>query len=850
MKPRYKSNINYHSHNRNSNPTSNEESKTNEKNKKVEKVFFENTQTSNENSKNQVNISSKNLNPLLQNNTKNENENKQNNLSNNSHTGTASFLTNNSTITNSKGVKQIRRNRYNKTYTQIQKEKTEYTSKSNDEHSNNNNSNLNASRRTNNNPNHTNNNYVNNNNNNNSIYERKKFDHSKCGHFKTNSGADAHNCLKPSAKHQEGQGRKTLIDSRNGSIDFDIKNDFNRVITQHSNFADNCFNSQNHFYASHRNNLQNNADNKTAKANRNNNKRSSVNSNNNNKNSNGNKSKSMNQDELMNNLLKINLTCGLIAPHQNFNMSSSIKNLLTETNRLNNNELNNYSSANNKNNSNQHINSNNNKYFKSSDNITDKYKTLDSPKSMQEINYLQSPKINTAKNNIANKSLKNTLMAKSLSSIESDNNDNNIYPMNTSNNLQSYKSNLNTSKRSNLREFQIYSDYDLQRRHAKMAFSNENFYKQKNNNKSIGTVNLPTMNKTDPNAFKAIKNLNSNKNTISFDLPSYAEKGDLSQGNYFNSNKSFEKYSSNINNSNSNNNNNNINSFPPQIKSVKFYEAASAASSENAPGAAVSRSIEKIYDYPKRENNNISFFNTIASPNNASSSTANKLIMPNAKTMNSASPRQTAADYNKSTENNRINNNNNNNIQKINFQSEKEKQFALAEEDEKLHLVQSPSRAAEYSYVSPKNNKREASKQSDHAYNNPRINSNNYNSTEGDQLTLIEEADEKIVGHISEENINLNSKDVKKHSSDKSLHSKRKVDNSFVSKQQQRKVHLSDKACEVDSKSGNKIGEHIENNNSSFAFVNEKGRNSESKDKGNYERQATQSKEVIFILFF
>jgi hypothetical protein len=733
MKPRHKSNLNYHSHNRENKPISNDQSNPSENTKRLKVLFDDlesksieviNKKNSEENSKNQ-NTQNNNF-ESEQNieNNNNFNSLKHNNLDN-SRTVTASFFINNSMITNGKGIKQLRRNRYNKTYTQIQLNKNEHSSKSIEEHSTN--SNLNASKRGN---NHSN---TNNNKNNftNSNSESKNFEHSNCRHFRTNLGANTNNC---------SMGQKDFKDEK--------KHGFNSINTQCSNFADKNII---HFY-SNTNNSHQNTNSKKSKI--------SLNHNNNNKNSsdnyiNGKKSKSMNQDELRNNLLKINLTSSL-TPHQNCNMSSSIMNLLTETNRM----------SKNQNKIIQDSNVNNNKIDISSKSAKNEINTFDSPKSIKEIDHKQSP---------INKK----------------------------------------SKRSNLRDSQTNFDLEEQSSQAKMFFSSENFYKQKQN-KNPGIDKLLIMNETDPNAFKSIKNPNSNKNTISFDSPSYAEKGDLSQRNIFNNpyNKSNEK-ALNFKNS----------SCFPQIKSVKFYEAIDG---ENLA------SIEKIYDYPKRENNQNNLFDVISSPTN---SVGNKLITK-LKTVNAASPPKQISTK-KSINKTNYNNNNNN--------------FVSLEEYDKQDinnnelLIAQNTKGIGFSYNSPQN-KSEIAKQGEYVYNNPRTNSNNYNATEGDQLTLIEEADEKIAGHISEENINVNRKDsnsnknlivVKIRSSDKSVHSKRKVETEAI------KQTLS-----ASEKAQNKI-----ENKKDTIYAKEKGNVQIEKSKidelkaFNNIKDEVQSKEVIFINF-
>jgi len=695
MKQRHKSNINYNSHFKDNKSLSKElnsksdvprsnkvhfETKEFNKLQDYEKNYFDNNSEKYPITDNYLETENNIKNPP-------ENKNIKSNDFDNSRAVTASFFTNNSTMTNNNGLKQIRRNRYNKTYSQIYKEKKEH-SKSIDDPSN---SNLNSSKKG--------------NKTNNSNYENKKFDHSKCGHFKNKINATTHNCLIYLNKKNKSDNKILPTHSLNGSIDFDIycgNNYYNsnydinkRQNTQHSYNFENISQIHNKKNTTIHNNLNNSRNNAFDK------------------NKNEVKSRSMNQEELRNNLLKIHSTS--ITPRQNFNMSSSIKNLLSETKKYqNDNNFNTFYDPKNAENDNNYnfdnnYNSNNN-YNKIS---------IDSPKSIPDLNnnYNFFNKIN----NNFNKSNKNNFMAKSLSSIESDHN---------------YQSNFSNTIKSNSSNIQINNFDNPRSNHGKMSSSNENFYRHKNN-KKIGTVKIPTMNRTDPNIFKKIKN--TDKNFSVYESPRYAEKGDLTERNIHNNDKSFEKGN---------------NQSLPQIKSVKFVGGDSN---------------EIKYDYPKRDNNN-SFFNTISSPNNSIGKGSNSNLKNN---------------YNNSTSNTKIitNNNNINSIPNTQFSNENSDKNNLGDD---LMSIGSPNRINGFGYNSPKI--KSETKQNDFNYNNPRINSNNYNNTEGDQLTLIEEADEKIAGHISEENINFKDGNsiknivvLKNINNDKSLNtSKKKPENELM----------------------------------------------------------------------
>jgi len=788
MQVKRKANISYHNHSRDN------KSITNDLNGKAEnqissKVHFDdeilnfNTieNLKNDEIKNYNSDANINNNIEFENNLEILNEikcRKSNNFEN-SRLVTASFFTNNSLIVNDKGVKQIRRNRYNKTYAQIIREKNEY-SKSIDD---NNNSIFNRSKIGN--LNHSNN-------------DIKNFDHSKCGHFKNKTNPNNNNCLQHlESKSMNIKAKKTPTHSQKGSFDTNTKNE-KRQNTQISNFMEN-----NNSYLNTNNSQINNK-------NKNNLTRHNLGKNK------GNISKSMNQDELKNNLLKIN--SANLTPFKNINLSSSIINVLTETNRVNNENINNSKSQiKNTNHKDQSpfsdLKINNNLKNNISNNIHNQRNPLDSPKIMTKNQNISRENSNNDKN--YTKLNKNNQFSKSISTIES-NLENNF---NSSNNFNSFKSNFDKNQ-------------------DKLSFSNENFYKQKN--KNIDTVKIPNMNRTDPKAFQKIKN----QNSISYYSPKNAEKGDFSQNKTSNLGKNYENYE----------NNSIQNNVSLQKKNLQNLN------SEN--------STEKIYDYPKRDSNNNSFYNIISSPTNSigrkiNSNLKSPSVINTTKIQNSTN---IFNPYNANSYENNILKNISNAGSKKNPNLENNQNNINSElSDDCNYLVNQSGKSGAFNYNSPKSNSDK--KQTDFSYNNPRVNSNNYNTTEGDQLTLIEEADEKNAGHVSEENINLkdnsvkNLNEIKNINKDKSSNViKEKVENENTLREN---IKSTDKQPELKQLHKKLKGKNIEFeksnvNKDELNFLNECFDNSKDKKenknfqdkKVNFFRKDYYNKSLSFFIFY
>lgn len=563
---------------------------------------------------------------------------------------TASFYTNYSIMAKKTQKNQIRRNRYNKTYSQIYKEKHEY-SRSNDENSY---SILNQSKKG---------NTIN-------ASSDMKFDHRQLKN-KTYATLTNFSLNKQEKSTSRSQNLSILhkktnsnSQSQNGSIDFDMKT-HKIQNTQISNPTNNRYDPN---YCGSNSQIYKNKTDKNYTSSR---CRNSENNFANSNSKNSKKSKSLNQEKLKNNLIKMKYTG--FTPSQNINMRSLIKNLLTETNKFNNKITQNNQTSTNAIIEDYNIRVNTGKL--STNNNKDEDFLFESIKT-KNLNFATIP-IEQYKNNV---------LVKSLSSIEMNN-----------------QIKKNSTPKSNFSQCPI-NNFDntlitLNQKENKQFFvSNENFYKKKNTNTNIGVVKLQKMSITDPRTFKTIKYSENNSNNIdNFASINSRSPNNIDSMGYYNSNRDLNEVKSSEYNVNDQ-----INNYPKRDYSLGIASPICIPYRNNSG-----------YQSPAERNNNPSKSQKIIISNSGKNGNLNQ----------------------SGTQNNIL-------IDDIVIDND------LNYEDIRANNKEYMTNKNKNEFYSPKN-KNETSKAKDDAYDNPRLKS----KEDEDELTLIEETDEKIAGHISEENI-------------------------------------------------------------------------------------------------